>query len=542
MQIFHNATFLPMTGPNDRFDALVTNDDGTIAYTGTLEGAEAFAPAAERIDLNGACVTPGFIDPHSHFTMVAQALAYVQLGGCTSVAEVQKRLRAGIEQHGITPDSVCIGMGYDQTAFAEERHPTAQELDAVSRDVPIVIIHVSGHLGSANTRAYELAGIEPTTPDPEGGHYVRDAAGRILGPWEEPAAMAPLSAKVMGPRFTIDYDALLPEMEAEYLRFGITTCQDGASTEETLTALEGFARNERLHLDVVAYPASVFGDHAQSICARHAAIDGPAYYNHVRIGGHKMILDGSPQGRTAWMTKPYLPLSPDDDPTFCGFGQLDDDTVYQLCREAIDECRQLLVHCNGDAASDQFIRCYARALAESPNPNKTTLRPVMVHCQTARREHYTQMRELGMIPTIFSSHVWHWGDIHLRNFGTERGSRISACRWALDEGLPFTLHNDTPIVPNNMMLSVWCAVNRITKTGVKLDQDLCVNAYDALRAITANGAYQYGEEDRKGTLEVGKLADLAVLDANPLDVDPLAIKDIQVLATVKEGSIVWQRA
>ena len=187
------------------------------------------------------------------------------------------------------------------------------------------------------------------------------------------------------------------------------------------------------------------------------------------------------------------------------------------------------------------MRCYHRALEDSENPKKHDLRPVMIHCQTARRDHYAAMRELVIIPSIFSSHIWHWGDVHLRNFGPERASRISACAWVKQEGLPFTLHNDTPIVPNDMMLSVWCAARRVTKEGVKLDQSLCVSIYDALRAITANGAYQYGEEVTKGTLEVGKLADMAVLDSNPLDVEIDAVRRIRLVRTIKEGKTVWER-
>ena len=156
------------------------------------------------------------------------------------------------------------------------------------------------------------------------------------------------------------------------------------------------------------------------------------------------------------------------------------------------------------------MRCYHRALEDSENPKKHDLRPVMIHCQTARRDHYAAMRELGIIPSIFSSHIWHWGDVHLRNFGPERASRISACAWAKQEGLPFTLHNDTPIVPNDMMLSVWCAARRVTKV-------------------------------TKGTLEVGKLADMAVLDSNPLDVEIDAVRRIRLVRTIKEGKTVWER-
>lgn len=541
MKLFHNATFIPMTGENDRFEALVSDNAGRITYTGTFADAQAFAPDADSIDLAGATVLPGFIDAHSHFTMTAQTLSYIQLRQARSIPELLEELRVGIEERRIGPDGVAIGMGYDHNVLAELRHPLANELDQVSTEIPIVITHVSGHLGSANTRAYELAGISPTAPDPVGGHWVRDAEGRIAGPWEEPSAIAQIQATVMRPRFVIDYDALCADMQDQYLRYGITTCQDGASGGDAFDALVRWSKElGALKLDVVAYPVSVMGMSAGDTCAQNPDLDGFDYRGRVRIGGHKMILDGSPQGRTAWMSAPYLTVSLDDDPTYCGFPAMDDDASYAICRQAIDSGHQLLAHCNGDAASDQLLRCYRRALEDSPNPAKYGLRPVMVHCQTARREQYAQMRELGMIPSIFSSHVWYWADVHLKNFGQKRGSQVSACAWAVEAGLPFTLHNDTPIVPNDMMLSVWCAAVRRTKAGVELDQSLRVSVYEALRGITANAAYQYCEEARKGTLEVGKLADMAVLDRNPLACDPFDVRDIKILRTIKEGETVWE--
>ena len=185
---------------------------------------------------------------------------------------------------------------------------------------------------------------------------------------------------------------------------------------------------------------------------------------------------------------------------------------------------------------------YKQALAESDNPDKHKLRPVMIHCQTTRRDQYQEMAEINMIPSIFTSHIWYWGDVHLKNFGPKRGGRISAVRDALDAGLHYTFHTDTPVILPNMLETVWCAVNRITRDGVQLDEDQKVGVFDALKGITVNGAYEYGEEDRKGTLEPGKLADLAILDANPLKVDPMAIRDIKVLETVKEGETVYRRS
>ena len=165
----------------------------------------------------------------------------------------------------------------------------------------------------------------------------------------------------------------------------------------------------------------------------------------------------------------------------------------------------------------------------------------MIHAQTARTDQYEKMAAIGMIPSIFSSHIWYWGDAHLRNFGPVRGGRVSACGDAARAGLPFTLHTDTPVLRPNLLEAAWCAANRVTRDGVQLDEDQKVTVFEALRAITFNGAYQYGEEADKGTLEVGKLADMAVLDRDPLAIDPADLRDVTVLATVKEGAVVYER-
>ena len=227
-----------------------------------------------------------------------------------------------------------------------------------------------------------------------------------------------------------------------------------------------------------------------------------------------------------------------------GMAQLTADTdedAIAFAKMAIDSNHQLLCHCNGDAAADQLLRVYEAARDASDNPEKMALRPVMIHAQTARTDQYEKMAAIGMIPSIFSSHVWYWGDAHLRNLGPVRGGRVSACGDAERAGLPFTLHTDTPVLRPNLLEAAWCAVNRITKAGVQLDEDQKVTPYEAMRAITYNGAYQYGEEADKGTLEAGKLADLVVLDRNPLAVDPREIRDICVLATIKEGDTLYER-
>lgn len=144
--------------------------------------------------------------------------------------------------------------------------------------------------------------------------------------------------------------------------------------------------------------------------------------------------------------------------------------------------------------------------------------------------------------TFFVAHVWHWGDVHIKNFGRARAEMISSVKSAIDLGIPYTSHQDCPVIEPNMLETVWCAVNRITKKGEVLGADQKISAYEALKGITINAAYEYFEEDTKGSITVGKLADLVILDQNPLKVDPMAIKDIAVLETIKEGNTIFKKA
>ena len=175
----------------------------------------------------------------------------------------------------------------------------------------------------------------------------------------------------------------------------------------------------------------------------------------------------------------------------------------------------------------------------SENPNKENLRFTMIHCQTARKDQIERMAKLNMIPSIFVAHVNYWGDVHMQNFGPVRGSRVSPVKEALDAGLVYNFHTDTPVVKPDLLHSVWSAVNRVTRRGQTIGEELKIGVYDALKGITINAAYSYFEEDSKGSIKAGKRADLVVLDSNPMKVDPMVIKDIKVLETIKDGVTVY---
>ncbi|MEY8437767.1 amidohydrolase [Atopobiaceae bacterium 24-176] len=536
-RLFTNATFVTMRDAQERAEALLVDDDGTIAYVGDLDEARALAQGAPETDLHGACVLPGFIDPHSHFTGALQYLLYADLSQCTSFAEIEGVLKEFAAAHPVDENGVIMAIGYDQNNLEEGKHPTRELLDSVSTEVPILITHVSNHMGVANSRLLELAGLDAQTPDPEGGRYGRDDSGELTGYAEEPAAMNGFYA-ITTPRMNFDFFSMADAMQGVYLEHGVTTCQDGATAPDMANVLCALAERGLLKMDIVGYPMA--GSDPLATLEAHPDYDGAAYQGHFRLGGLKMFLDGSPQGLTAWMSEPYVE-GPEGERDWCAYGTMSDEDALAFAQMAVDTNHQLLCHTNGDAAADQLLRVYAQAQANSTNPDAKALRPVMIHCQTVRRDQLETMAELSMVPSIFASHVWYWGDAHVKNFGPVRGGRVSPCGDAVDCGLPFTLHTDTPVLRPNLLEGVWCAVHRVTKGGRQLDTDQAVSVFDALRAITYNGAYQYGEEGSKGTLEVGKLADLAVLDANPLDVDPNEIRSIKVLSTVKEGEKVWER-
>lgn len=534
--LFHNATFYTMVAEGDRAEAIVVDDNGALAFVGSLDDARRQAPGAETVDLEGATVLPGFIDPHGHFGGSMQYVLYADLSLCTSFEDIQRVIREFVAERNVGPDGVVMATGYDQNELVEGRHPDKSVLDAVSTEVPILAVHASNHMAVANSLLLDMAGIDASTPDPEGGRYGRVAGTQEPdGYAEEPAAVNALYA-ITQPRMNLDLNAIADDMQLVYLEHGITTCQDGATPASLAGLLCGMAEGGKLKLDVVSYP--MHGEDVDAMLEQYAAFDGPTYRGHLRIGGLKMFLDGSPQGMTAWMTEPYV-SGPEGEDDWVAYGTMTDEDAIAFAKKAIDGGHQLLCHTNGDAAGDQLLRVYAAALEASDNPRKHELRPVMIHCQTMRPDQYERMAELHMVPSIFASHIWYWGDVHLKNFGPVRGGRISACGDALRAGLPFTLHTDTPVLRPNLLEAAWCAVNRVTKKGVQLDEDQKIGVYDAMRAITVNGAYQYGEEDRKGTLEAGKLADLAVLDRDPFAISPADLRDVRVLATIKEGERVY---
>ena len=521
-------------------EAIVVRD-GRIAFVGTRKAALRFSPQAQQINLQGHTLTPGFIDAHGHVSGVGlQALSANLLpapdGEGNSIPALQKIMRE-FRAHPSTPEGykVLIGFGYDDSQLVEQRHPTRQDLDAIATDIPIILMHQSGHLGAYNSKALELAGITADTPNPSGGVIRREPGSNVPDGVLEESAHNIALAKLM-PAMTAEQSlAMLEAGQALYMKYGYTTAQDAKTDAGTLQLLPMAAKAGKLKIDVASYPDI-------EVALQNPAMQGPFYglnyTDHFRIAGVKISLDGSPQGKTAWLTKPYFKVPDGEKPDYAGYPAFPTAKVDDLITQAWSRGWQVQAHANGDAAIDQLI--HAVAVAEAKYPDKHLV-PVLIHGQTLRKDQVGELRRLGIFPSLFPMHTYYWGDWHRDSvLGPERAENISPTQWVLDAGMVFTSHHDAPVVFPDSMRVLDATVNRVTRSGRVLGPEQRVSPAIALKAITLWAARQYGEESSKGSIEVGKRADLVLLSDNPMTIERSQLHTIKVLQTIKDGVVVYE--
>lgn len=537
-KIYFDGTIITINDKEPMVEAVLV-ENGKIIKIGSKEEILKEKDAnTELIDLNGKTMLPGFIDSHSHIVAVAQTLMIVNLSEANSKQEFIQMLKDSLNNNPPKEGEWLIGFGYDNTRYENQEHPTKFDLDLVSKEIPIFVSHASGHIATTNSKALEAFGyVGESYEIPEGG-VVRTVEGsnEPNGVLEENACLSPEKRKCIPTPSMETLINCIKKAQAIYASYGLTTAQD-ASIDEGLNQLLNFAaeKNE-LIIDIV-------GQAIQSTTLKLLKNEGTPerkYFNNYKLLGGKTWLDGSPQGKTAWLTKPYYEVPEGESKDYCGYPTQEDEVVIEYFKSLIENNIQVNVHCNGDAASDQFIRCYRKALEITGN--KKDLRPVMVHCQTVREDQLDDMKELGIIPTFFLDHIWFWGDYHYESvLGPERANRISPAKSALKRGMNFTLHQDSPVKMPNQILALHNAVNRRTQSGRILGEDQRLTVMEALKALTINAAYQYFEENEKGSIESGKVADFVILDKNPLEVNLSEIKDIKVLETIKAGNTIYKK-
>jgi predicted amidohydrolase YtcJ len=540
--VYSGGDILTMAGAEPAYAEALAVRDGKILAVGTRdEVAKAAGASAAQVDLAGKTLLPGFIDGHSHLLNYADSLVQANLnpppiGGVTKIADIIEALRKLKADLKAGPGDPLIGQGYDQDMLAERRHPTAADLDAAFPDNPVILVHASGHMLVANSLAFKAVKIDASTPDPEGGTILRKPGGREpLGLVQE-MGMYPFQPILKGARKPeVDLD-LVKRAVAHYAANGYTTASEALVLGEKMPVIEAAADAGAFSIDVIALPAFTMA--AELVGT--GKIRWGEYRKGLKYAGLKIAVDGSPQGKTAYLTRPFLTPVPGCKTDCRGFPNLTQDQVDQLVLLTYKNGVQMFSHCNGDAAVDMMIKGHESAEKALATPGKDR-RTVIIHSQIMRADQLDAYAKHGLLPSFFTNHVYYWGDVHYANLGPERAEFISPMASAFKRGIRATNHTDATVTPTDPMFLLWTSVNRVTREGRVLGEAERISPYQGLQALTVNGAYEYFEESSKGTLEAGKRADFVVLDKNPLKVAPMTIKDIRVVETIKDGRRVYAR-
>ncbi len=536
--IYHNGNIVTINDKQPQAQAVAVKDGRILAVGDNSDILQMTNDSTSKIDLDGKTLLPGFFDSHGHAYLIGIQATSANLlpppdGDGQDIDSLLALLNDWATEHKDRVKRIgwIVGFGYDDSQLKEQRHPTKQELDKVSSEFPLIIIHQSGHLGVANSKALQLAGVTADTKDPKGGVFRRQSGSQEPNGVLEEYAFFYVLSKLAANFDEAVNDVFVEEGTKLAASFGYTTVQEGRATGAGLEAMQRVADQGKLTVDLVSYPDILEVDDIQPSLN---------YRNHYRVGGAKLTIDGSPQGKTAWLTQPYFVPPDGRDRDYRGYAAIDEPTTFDAVEKAFAHGWQILAHANGDAASDRYIEAIRRAKQQYPNVDN---RPVLIHGQVLREDQVEQLKQLDIFPSLFPMHTFYWGDWHRDSvLGPERAEHISPTGWVMARDMKFGTHHDAPVALPDAMRVLSATVTRTTRTGRVLGPEHRVPVATALKAMTLWPAWQHFEEKSKGSIEVGKLADFVILSDNPLKVAPEKLADLKVLETIKEGKSVYRRS
>jgi len=539
--IWSGGPILTMNDRAMRAEAVAVANGRILAVGKRSEVMKLKGPATRLVDLKGRTLVPGFVDAHGHVVIGGlQALSANVLappdGKVTDIASLQQTLRDWAQKNAAVVEKIkiIVAFGYDNSQLKELRHPTKEELDAVSRDVPVIIIHQSSHLATVNSAMLKEMGYDASSKDPAGGVIQRKpGTTEPNGTLEETAftAAAPVVLSRVGPE---GLKIFAREGAKLWARFGYTTAQEGRTTPQVVDIMKQVAAEGGFANDVNAYP-DVLVDRAYI-----KANQSNTYVNRFRVAGAKLTIDGSPQGFTAWRDRPYFKPVGNYPVGYSGYAAASAEQVMDAVQWTAENGIQVITHSNGERASDLLIAAHRAAQARFPQSK--ALRNVLIHGQFLREDQLDSYKALGVIPSLFPMHTFYWGDWHLdHTVGPQAGMNISPTGWAMKRGMIFSSHHDAPVAfPDSMRVLDATVTRRARGSGRIVGPEQRVDVITALKAMTIWPAYHHFEEKTKGSLERGKLADFAILSKDPTAVEPSTIADIQVTETVKEGKTIFR--
>lgn len=540
-QIWSGGPVLTMDDTQPRAEAIAVKD-GRILAVGSLKELSQYQNDSTIMhDLAGQTLLPGFVDAHGHAFMIGlQAISANLLsapdGAVVDIDSLQATLKDWTSEHADTQKEIgmILGFGYDDAQLAEQKHPTRDDLDAVSTDLPVLIIHQSGHIGVMNSKALELAGITADTPDPDGGVIRRQANSQQPNGVLEEAAFFTALAKQFSKMTAKQGEALFEAGSKLLAQYGYTTGQEGRANSAIVPFMQSAAAAGRIPIDVVAY-VDVMDN--RDFIAKNTS---QTYVDGFRIGGAKLTIDGSPQGFTAFRDRPYYKAPEGYSADYHGYTAVSRDQVFDAIDWAFANDTQIITHANGEGASDLLLAAIKTAKAKYPPKDR---RAVLIHGQFLRKDQVQTMDELEVFPSLFPMHTFYWGDWHRdRTVGPENADNISPTGWVRERGMMFSSHHDAPVAFPNSMRVLSATVTRRTRSGDILGPEQRVDVITALKAMTIWPAYQHFEDDEKGSLQTNKLADFVILSQDPTAIDPETLAEVEVMETVKNGKTIYRQS
>ena len=518
--ILYNATIYTVDPANPRAQAVAIAGGRFLAVGSNAEVNNLSWPGAKKIDIGGHTIVPGFIDAHLHTGSGLNELRDVNCN-LGSIAKVQSAIRERAAKVG--PGRLINGFMFDDTKTAEGRGLTKEDLDAAAPNNPVAITHRGGHSTYFNSFALKLAGITENTPDPPGGRYERDAQKKLTGRAQERAA-GPVRSKLPreAPATRADRQAGMKLLTKKFASSGLTSVNDGGGSGQSLQTFQDTYEAGELSVRVYAHQS---GGAVKS--ATEAGLRTGMGNEWIRVGAQKLFCDGSTSERTARLSQPYLPPHAPND---YGILVANEEQLYEQGRAGHAAGWQTAIHACGDVAVDIVLKLYERLQKEMPRRDP---RYTIVHCVVMNDDLIRRIKAIGAVPEPFSTYVYYHGE-KMQEYGAERLQRMFALRSFLDAGIPVTIGSDYVPGPFEPMMFLQSAVTRTDTKGTVWGPKQRITVDECLQ-VSKNGAYASYEEKLKGSIEVGKLADLVVLGQDPHKVDPSTLVKIPIERTMVGG-------
>jgi len=537
--IFVGGDIVTVNDKQPEAEAIAVKDGKILALGDRVAIEKAHRQATTKIvDLAGRALLPGFLDAHSHYisslTVANQVNVYAPPAGPgKDVAAIVAELLKFRDSKRIPKGDVIQAYGYDENVMPDGRLLNRDDLDQACPDNPVIVGHVSMHGAVMNSAALRKWNITAKTITPPGGIIVRKPG--TDEPWGliMETAFLPIFASLPKPNRAEEVEWTRAGQRL-YAMAGITTAHEGATHADEIAIMKRATDAGANIIDVIAFP---FITDLETVLETNPISGWGKYDRHFKIGGVKITIDGSPQAKTAYFTKPYLSDGPSGEKDWRGELTFPEATVMRMVKKVYELGLPLNLHANGDAAIDVFLKAHEFAAADDLSKDRHV---TVIHSQFVRPDQLDKYLRYRVTPSLYTLHTYYFAEAHIANRGKEQTFYISPMRDAIDKGLRPTNHTDFVVAPLDQMFMMWSAVNRVSRAGQLIGASQRVSPLEALKAMTLNVAIQYGEEALKGSLEVGKLADMVILDRNPLKVDPMMIKDIKVVETFKEGKSIYQ--